>query len=413
MRHNPVIAPTRRDTVSQTDRNSMCEAPDRWRWAIVSGTYAGAGGVGDYTRQIATGLAAAGDEVTVCAPLDHCGQFNDYNVTLAGIRRQFGVLSLRNLDQALTSVRPDRVLIQYVPQGFGWQGMNLPFCIWLFARRRRYRVSVMFHEVAVVMMRGKSVRYNAFAMVTHLMAMLMARSAEQIFVSIPAWERWLRPMLTAPQPMMWLPVPSNIPVIGSPRDCSRIRMSYASAGEILIGHFACYGPAVAEPLTAALQRILEGAPDRRVLLTGDKNETFQKRFSSIHPDLASRVYAAGRLSDADLSYHLGACDLMIQPYPDGISTRRGSAMACLAHGIPVVTTIGHLTEPLWKESGAVLLSPAGDLEVLAQRTQWLINETSERGRLGAAGKALYEDRFALSNTIAGLRQPAEVGCVPS
>jgi len=403
-----VNAQTLQYPVGSSDRSSRGEVPDRLRWVIVTGTYAVVGGVADYTRQVATALAAAGDEVTVCAPLDHCGHSNDHNVRLAGIRRQFGVLSLRNLDQVLTSVRADRVLIQYVAQGFGWQGMNLPFCLWLFARRRRYRIWVMFHEVAVLMERRKSIRYNVFAIVTHLMALLVARSAERIFVSIPPWEPWLRPMLSGPHPMTWLPVPSNIPVIWSPTECSRIRMCYASDGEMLIGHFATYGPSVAEPLMEAFSLVLRGAPNARVLLTGNNNEAFQKQFASIHPDLAGRVWAAGPLSDTDLSYHLGACDLMVQPYPDGISTRRTSAMACLSHGIPVVTTIGQLTEPLWKDSQAVLLSPVDDPEDLARQTKWLLNDAAERSRLAAAGKALYENRFALPHTIARLRVPKGV-----
>src|SRR5262249_1676232 len=135
-----------------SDRNSQREL--RLRWAIVSGDYGLNGGVSDYTRQVATGLAAAGDEVTVCAPLDHCAQAGNASFGLAGVRRQFGVLSLRDLDRALTSVRPDRVLVQYAPN-YGWHGMNLPFCLWLFARRRRYRISMMFHEVAVVTERKK------------------------------------------------------------------------------------------------------------------------------------------------------------------------------------------------------------------------------------------------------------------
>ena len=53
-----------------------------------------------------------------------------------------------------------------------------------------------------------------------------------------------------------------------------------------------------------------------------------------------------------LADHIGACDLLIQPYPDGISSRRTSAMAGLALGIPVITTTGSLTESLWAETRA-------------------------------------------------------------
>ena len=403
----PVNAQTMQYPFDSSDRNSHCEASARLRWAIVSGTYSGAGGVGDYTQQVATALAAAGDEVTVCVPIDQNGRSDDHRVRLAGIRRRFGVISLHDLDRVLTSMRPDRVLIQYVPQAFGWQAMNLPFCLWLFARRRRYHIWVMFHEVASAVARGKTVRQNVFAFVTTLMASLAARSATQIFVSIPAWEQTLRPMVSGPQSITWLPVPSNIAVLGTPRDRSRIRTSYVSDSESLIGHFGTYGPVHAESLMRLFPLILKGAPNARVLLTGNNNETFQKRFAAKHPDLAGRVCATGPLPDADLSCHLGACDVMVQPYPDGISTRRTSVMTCLSHALPVVTTIGHLTESLWKERRAVLLSPVDSPQYLADQANWLLNNADERSRLSASGKALYDEQFALPHTIAKLRPSLE------
>ena len=44
---------------------------------------------------------------------------------------------------------------------------------------------------------------------------------------------------------------------------------------------------------------------------------------------------------------------MLQPYPDGVSSRRTTVTSLLAHGCAVVTTRGPLTEGLWQESGAV------------------------------------------------------------
>ena len=68
----------------------------------------------------------------------------------------------------------------------------------------------------------------------------------------------------------------------------------------------------------------------------------------------------------DLSAHIAACDLFVQPYPDGITSRRTSAMACLSQARPVVTTTGHLTEPLWAESDAVALVDVDDCAAFAR-----------------------------------------------
>jgi hypothetical protein len=82
-------------------------------------------------------------------------------------------------------------------------------------------------------------------------------------------------------------------------------------------------------------------------------------------------------------------------------------MACLSHALPIVTTVGHLTEPLWKETSAVILSTADNPEHLAGQARFLMNSAAERSRLGASGKALYEERFALRHTISKLRMPSE------
>ncbi len=115
------------------------------------------------------------------------------------------------------------------------------------------------------------------------------------------------------------------------------------------------------------------------------------------------MHATGELNAADLSRHLSACDLMLQPYIDGVSSRRTTIMAQLSLGLPVITTSGRLTEPLWAESGAVALAPAGDVDGIVGATNRLLRDEPERKRLAAAAKALYLGRFDIGHTIAALR----------
>ena len=78
-------------------------------------------------------------------------------------------------------------------------------------------------------------------------------------------------------------------------------------------------------------------------------------------------------------------------------------MAALAHGLPVATTTGHLTEAFWRESGAVALAPAGNLPELARLVSELSREPARRHRLGSAGRDTYEARFSLQHLIHSLR----------
>jgi glycosyltransferase involved in cell wall biosynthesis len=78
-------------------------------------------------------------------------------------------------------------------------------------------------------------------------------------------------------------------------------------------------------------------------------------------------------------------------------------MAALEHGRPVVTTSGHLTEPLWDESRAVAMAPANDLQSMTKLVHRLIDDGDERQRLGAAARDLYDRRFDIRHTVSAVR----------
>jgi glycosyltransferase involved in cell wall biosynthesis len=79
-------------------------------------------------------------------------------------------------------------------------------------------------------------------------------------------------------------------------------------------------------------------------------------------------------------------------------------MAALDHGLPVVTTEGRLTEPLWAESGAVALAPANNIQSMVRQTERLLADEAAQLRLRIASRTFYQERFALGRTIAALRE---------
>jgi glycosyltransferase involved in cell wall biosynthesis len=96
---------------------------------------------------------------------------------------------------------------------------------------------------------------------------------------------------------------------------------------------------------------------------------------------------------------LASCDVLLQPYPDGITVRRTSAMAGLAQGRPIVTTTGHLTEPSWAEQGAVALVPVLDVEGFAASAEHLLTDAEERARLGARAHMVYHAHFSVGHLV--------------
>ena len=379
------------------------------RWHVITSEYPPqSGGVSDYTYGVAAGLAAQGDEVHVWCTACHSAEPRAEGVI---VHRELGAISsgdLRQVGRLLDKFPgPRHILVQWVPHGYGYRSMNLGFCWWLRNRAAQQgdRVDIMLHEPYLGF--GRKWRQTSVAMVHRLMTLVLLRAATKVWVAIPEWEkRWSRYTLGRTVPFQWLPIPSNIPVSDNPSGIQAVRRRYSSGGELLIGHFGTYG----WPITSLLEPVLLGlgndSAKLTILLLGIGSEKFRDELIRKQPRLASLIQAAGGLSVEDLSCHVAACDLLIQPYPDGVSSRRGSFMVGLCHGKPVVTTIGPLSEPFWAETGALAFAHVNDPERFLHLVHQLRTDAVERARMGRAASALYRERFHISHTIGALRQAA-------
>ena len=235
----------------------------------------------------------------------------------------------------------------------------------------------------------------------------LLQASSQVYVSTPSWE----PMLRRHEPsgrlcdVTWLPVPSTIPLQDDPAGVAALRQRLAPGGETLIGSFGTYSGAVAALLSQTLPRLLAGRDDRRAVLLGRGGVPFAERLGAVHPALKERLSAPGGLPPAEVSRYLQACDLLVQPYPDGVTSRRTSTTAALAHGRAVVTNRGALSEPFWAESGGVALAKAPEAKGLIEAAEGLLDDPGARARLGVSALRLYERVFALEHTTGALMRP--------
>jgi glycosyltransferase involved in cell wall biosynthesis len=370
-------------------------------WHLLSGEYPPQpGGVGDYTQLVARELARRGSEVHVWAP-GEAGTAQEDGLTVHRAPGLFTPAGLVRLTRGLEGCRkPRRLLLQYVPHAFGWKAMNVPFCVWFAARRQDERW-VFFHEVVYPWSLGAPLRHQVLAGTTRLMLRLVAGAADRMFVSIPTWAEHLP--ARARRRSEWRPVPSNLPIEVEPSAVARVR---AELGEgLLLGHFGTYGAATSGALEQVLVPLLRAEAQRRVLLLGRGSQSWREALARRHPELSGQLLSRDALAPEALAAHLSACDLLIQPYVDGVSTRRGTTMASLALGRPLVTNTGHLTEPLWHTLGAVALVEGTDPAALAQAAEQLLSRPDERATLGAQAARVYRERFCLERTIEALLKP--------
>jgi len=373
------------------------------RWALITGEYPpAAGGVADYTAQLAAALAAAGDHVHVFAP----GPLRpSAAVRTHPLPGHFGRRARQQLERELAALPPAQWLIQYVPHAYGLKAMNLGFAAWA-ARPRTPPLWVMFHEVAVRPDEGGRARHRLLAWATQRMARQLRHAAARSFVSTLQWGQWLHELAPGSAPSEWLPVPSNLPTDVAPAAVAAARATTGADDGGLIGCFSRFDDFTRARLCPLLAALLRRQPQRVALLLGPGGERLRDELAATAPELRPRLRATGRLDPANAAAHLAAADLLLQPYPDGISGRRGTAMAGLALGRCLLTQAGAATEPLWHSSGAVALAAATDWLPTAEA---LLADSARRRQLGDAARALYQSHFALENTVRRLRQAAAEG----
>jgi polysaccharide biosynthesis protein PslF len=157
------------------------------------------------------------------------------------------------------------------------------------------------------------------------------------------------------QPAHLIPIGSNItPMLPADYDRRAWRQTLGITAETtLIAYFGLISPS--KGLDTLLDS-LETLPQHITLLVigGDSPapqdrahaEALRERIAS--GSLKGRVLITGHCPAHEVSAHLVAADLAALPFTDGASFRRGSLLAAMAHGLPVITTEPQNQEPRTK-----------------------------------------------------------------
>ena len=379
-------------------------------WTILTCEYPPhCGGVGDYTAQLARALSVCGDSVTVCCPPRADTPAVQTGVDVVVLPDTYGRDSRRRIADRLAELPGTTVLVQYVPTAFGLKGANIPMCRWLADLARQHRdVRVMFHEPYFTY-GWKPLHQTPLSMAQRLMARWLLTVGSETYVSTDSWRRALLPYVADAQHhrFVTLPIPSGVPRCERTDLAGGRRQALLGTRRTLVGHFGTYGTHVAPLLRDATLRLLSADPEVAMVCIGDGSNRFVSDVVAARPDLEARLHSTGRLAPMDTAAAIAACDILLQPYPDGVTTRRTSIMAALHNGRAVVTTSGHLTEPVWAETGAVTLTPAGDAPALVAAVRSLLDRPADLHALAARGEDTYRRRFALVHTVETLRRSRE------
>lgn len=380
-------------------------SPHPKAWHLLTGEYPPQfGGVSDYSALVASDLSRRGLPVHIWAP-PCAGVAPDVpGVTVhRDVVGHWSPSDLTLLSSALDAMPgPRRILVQYTPNAWGYKGVNLGFGRWL-ARRHAAGDAIwtMIHEaIYPSRLRDKPTRW-LLGPLHRLMLRDLVAASDRIYISTTSMAHLLA------KAGRWLPVPSNIPVVDDPQAVAAIRARLAPRGERIVGHFGTYVGHTRRPVPALVRELLDGHEGRIMLLIGRDGESMARELIATFPEFSGRVMATPTTEARGVSLHIQACDVMAQCYDDGVSGRRGTMMACLAHGRATVTNFGQHSEPVWFESGGVVGCPRYDPPGVARAADALLADPARRAAQAARAKSLYDRYFAVERSIEVLVHDAE------
>ncbi len=109
-------------------------------------------------------------------------------------------------------------------------------------------------------------------------------------------------------------------------------------------------------ISEALQIVAERLGKLRLVVMGRHSDTAEKALRNLMDKQPIEVSALGVLPGAEIVRHLACCDVLLF-VRGGISSRRGSAIAGIACGLPVVALEGPETASPITEAGVVFADP--------------------------------------------------------
>lgn len=356
--------------------------------------------MGAFTEQLARALAALGHSVHVIT--DRRARPKDVERRLSQVFEpidlEYGLLHARAgrwrwptmgvIADIVVRYGLDVVNVQYQAAAYHMNSAAINLLPWRL--RGVTRTVVTFHDLRVPYLFPKAGRLRQAAVST------MARQADGVIVTNAADCEIVGGWTSGS--VRQIPIGSNIDVyIPNRIEVAEVREQLGLAGDdFLLGYFGFLNESKgAGTLLEALAEL-----DGRFHLvflggqTGDSDRANNELYLAQLRErigvlgIGGRVHWTGFLSPVRVSAFLGAVDLMVMPYRDGASLRRGSLMAVLAHGRPLVTTYPQVAAAELRQGENVWLVEAGDARGLAEAIGRLEEDGGMRMVLGAGAREL-------------------------
>jgi peptidoglycan/LPS O-acetylase OafA/YrhL len=347
-------------------------------------------GVEDYCGCLSKALARSGLQMRILrVPWDQLGWLG-------------GVMWLR---REARSWRGRWVFVQYTALNWSRHGFSLPvLVIFAILKVRGARCAVVFHDASPY--GGKRLVDHVRTLCQTFVMRSLYRNAELAVATIaPGNMAWLS---GRHKKIVCIPVGANLPdrnlhSMGAlPNDNRKKTVAVFSVtggrlGAQELDYVAC-----------AVGRAAEHVPNLRLIALGRNSAEAGGPLRRLLSGLGVEIEVFGLLSPEAIIQTLAAADVLLFVRAGGLSSRRGSAIAGIVCGVPVVGFSSCETGPPITEAG-VLLAPEGDRDALAKALTRALSDDALRADLRKRNLEVRDRYFswdAISETYLRAMKPS-------
>ncbi|HVH72029.1 MAG TPA: glycosyltransferase family 4 protein [Candidatus Dormibacteraeota bacterium] len=245
------------------------------------------------------------------------------------------------------------VLVQYTALAWSGRGFPVRFSRVLhILKAAGARIGVVYHDVEPFT-GPRFIDYARRRAQLHAMRRAMDLCDVAVFTVPMEKLSWMQPHYNH---STFIPVGANLPIAGE----AASRESISSDGKLRIVVFGVTGGDFLQREVGEIAEAVRFAASRvknlRLTVLGRHSKDAETELRRRLEGVSVEIQVLGLLSNEDVVGSLSSCDVLL--FVRGpISTRRGSAIAGIACGLPVIAAEGPETSSLIKDAGVAFYSP--------------------------------------------------------
>jgi glycosyltransferase involved in cell wall biosynthesis len=353
---------------------SGAPAPRKPRCVIILGQIdTPTDGVEDYCRYLAEGLRA-----------------EQFEVLVVRLRwEEIGVeASLAELHQKVADAPVDWFLFQYTALAWSQRGFPTRALRVVKSLKKKARCAVTFHDYGPYPGMRWIDRLRRSVQLSVMRKLL--RLANVAVLTVPREQlSWVPPDTTNDT---FIPVAANLPAPEKAWLQSRPEINRTPTVAVFSISAAQHGFQEVQLVAEAVKFASNQVGQIKVVVIGRNSETGGAQLRAELAGTNNEVEIVGIAAAEDIVRTLGASDVLL--FARGpVSTNRGSAMAGIACGLPVIAQEGKITSPVIKEAGVVLLPSDRGADFGAALAR-VFSDANYRASLAARSRAAQAKYFS-------------------